>query len=507
MVELLVLSKFFYCGECQKEVALRTCPYCDKPAQEKYVTKEGQLTDKKENGEFNNNKWKNFHISINDYFDSCLKKMGSRVYPELIKGVRGTSNVDHAAEHLLKGILRACNDVHVNKDGTVRYDASEVPVTHFRPDEIGITAARAVELGYKKDIKGNPITSSDQVIEMFPQDVILPACKESPDAPSDEILLNTAIFVDELLDKLYGLPPYYNAKTKDDLIGQFIIALAPHTSAGTIGRIIGFSKTQGLFYHPYLHAATRRDCDGDEGCVFLMMDAFLNFSKRYLPSTRGATMDAPIVLTTVLAPAEVDDMVLNVDVAWRYPLEFYEACLDWKMPWEVGIPIINNFLGTPEEFYGFGFTHDTTDMNDGNRCSAYKLLPSMQEKLESQMDVAKKLSAVDERDVAKLVINKHFIRDIKGNLRKFSQQAFRCVKCNTSFRRPPLKGVCNCGGRIIFTISEGSVVKYLSPAESLVHAYDLDLYLKQTIELTRRRVEEVFGKDPEKQLGLGEWFG
>ena len=122
------------------------------------------------------------------------------------------------------------------------------------------------------------------------------------------------------------------------------------------------------------------------------------------------------------------------------------------------------------------------------------------------MDLAEKLVSVDERDVARLVIEKHFIRDLKGNLRKFSMQGFRCVKCNEKFRRPPLRGNCGCGGRIIFTISEGSVVKYLTPAESLVTKYDLDTYLAQTIELTRRRVEEVFGKDPEKQLGLGEWF-
>jgi DNA polymerase II large subunit len=283
--------------------------------------------------------------------------------------------------------------------------------------------------------------------------------------------------------------------------------LAPHTSAATIGRIIGFSKTQGLFYHPYLHCATRRDCDGDEGCVFLMMDAFLNFSKRYLPSSRGGTMDAPLVLTTVLVPQEVDDMCFHMDIAWRYPLELYRGAQDFKLPWDVKVLVVGDVLGQPKEFYGMGFTHGSLSVNMGNRCSAYKTLPSMQEKLESQMDLAQKLACVDERDVARLVIEKHFIRDLRGNLRKFSQQVFRCVKCNEKYRRPPLAGNCGCGGRIIFTISEGSVVKYLTPAESLVKKYALDPYLAQSIELTRRRVEEVFGKDPEKQLGLGDWFG
>ncbi len=970
-----VTSNFqtYLCTSCKKEVVNRRCHTCDSPAQERYWSPDGQ-TSSAEQDDRHPTMAKRVSVPIKEYFDACLERMDTRVYPDLIKGVRGTMNEDKTAEHIFKGFLRARHEVHVNKDGTIRYDASEVPVTHFRPSEIGISAARAKELGYVSDIHGNPIEHDDQVIEIFPQDVILPACDESPDEKSDDILLRAAQFVDELLVHLYGMEPYYNAKTSADLIGHFVIALAPHTSAGTIGRIIGFSKTQGLFYHPYLHCATRRDCfthetsiplfydgswhverigdvverlnptvpvdvhgttqvipkgvmtlgvkngnvvpvpvesftkhtpmpivafetklgkklrttknhkhvvirngkervvraeelrlgdivklpykhsvpeqdtreidliqelsdkdwlmvrglrehvpklrsellllgaserqadnysyrdsvpvsfakhickkyavqsrvlrvsakrdhislpasitltdeflsclglyvaegfsrvqeggkgsyqvyiaagkkqirdyikdcfgklglvssenkrdrvtyssrilftvftevlgmgrsayekrlparllnlpkrrlgkllagyfegdgsvstsdlrvvfdtvsdglmrdmefalgrlgifvkyrtstrqpgkpvqafyerkgrdipyftctrgvvqskfahqfsedvvflseekqvrqqamlkrkfkyirstyddtyfydqiislenqppeesycltvpnhlvvangiltrqcDGDEGCVFLIMDAFLNFSKKYLPSTRGGTMDAPLVLTTVLVPAEVDDMVLNMDIAWRYPLEFYRACEEFKMPWEVKIPIVNHVLNTPEEFYGMGFTHDCGSINDGNHCSAYKTLPSMQEKLESQMDLAEKLVSVDERDVARLVIEKHFIRDLKGNLRKFSMQAFRCVKCNESYRRPPLRGNCSCGGRIIFTISEGSVVKYLTPAESLVEKYNLDTYLAQTIELTRRRVEEVFGKDPEKQLGLGEWF-
>ncbi|MFT4250672.1 MAG: DNA polymerase II large subunit [Candidatus Woesearchaeota archaeon] len=447
-------------------------------------------------------------IDIRPYVNDCLTLLGWSVYPDLIKGVRGMVADERAAEHLVKGFLRAHHDICVNKDGTVRYDASEVPVTHFRCEEVGISVEQVKALGYVTDIYGKDLVRRDQVIEMFPQDVILPACDDSPEEKCDSVLLRVAQFIDDLLTKVYGLPAYYKASSPNDLVGKHVIALAPHTSAGTIGRIIGFSKTQGLYYHPYLHCATRRDCDGDEGCVFLALDAFLNFSKEFLPSSRGGTMDAPLVLTTTLVPAEVDDMVFQMDTAWQYSLDFYEACLAYKMPWEVNIQTVEGLLGTPQEFFGLGFTHDTCSMNDGNLCSAYKTLPTMQDKLESQMNLAEKIVAVDEADVAKLVINKHFIRDLKGNLRKFSMQQFRCVKCNEKFRRPPIRGHCTkCKGKIIFTISEGSVVKYLEPAESLIRKYDLDLYTKQTIDLTRRRVEEVFGKDPEKQLGLGSWFG
>ncbi len=60
-----------------------------------------------------------------------LKKLKTRACPDLIKGVRGTSNKDHIPEHLIKGILRAEHDIYVNKDGTTRYDMTQLPITHF----------------------------------------------------------------------------------------------------------------------------------------------------------------------------------------------------------------------------------------------------------------------------------------------------------------------------------------------------------------------------------------
>ena len=116
----------------------------------------------------------------------------------------------------------------------------------------------------------------------------------------------------------------------------------------------------------------------------------------------------------------------------------------------------------------------------------------MKEKLEGQMELAEKIFAVNESDVAGLVIEKHFLRDIRGNLRKFSMQKFRCSSCNEKYRRPPLMGRClKCNGNIIFTISEGSIVKYLEPSISLAEKYNVPVYLKQTLDLTKRRIEGI----------------
>jgi DNA polymerase II large subunit len=132
----------------------------------------------------------------------------------------------------------------------------------------------------------------------------------------------------------------------------------------------------------------------------------------------------------------------------------------------------------------------------------------MAEKVEAQMDIASKLRSVHTADVARLVIERHFIRDMRGNLRKFSQQKFRCVKCNEKFRRPPLIGKCTkCSGKIIFTISEGGIVKYLDLSMHLAEKYEIPTYVKQNVELTKRYIESIFGKETEKQEALGKWFG
>ncbi|MBW2979924.1 DNA polymerase II large subunit [Candidatus Woesearchaeota archaeon] len=497
----------YICPKCGHQTVLGICEKCSTRTERKFYCNTCGIVDKEKCQHGATASFKKQDININQMFADITKNLGFNIYPDLIKGVRGTSNKDHTPEHLAKGILRARHEVAVNKDGTTRYDMTQLPITHFRPSEINVPVEKLKELGYKTDIHNKPLTDQNQILELKPQDIILPACKSSPDLGADKILLNISRFIDELLVRLYGLKPFYNFKSDQDIVGALAVALAPHTSAGIICRIIGFSQTLGFLAHPLLHATTRRDCDGDEASIMLLMDSLINFSRNFLPDNRGATQDAPLVLTSRSIPSEVDDMVFDLDVAWKYPLEFYEACSQYKMPWEVEIEQLGKRLGTELQYEKMGFTHNTSDINAGIKCSAYKTLPSMEEKLLGQMDLAEKIRAVDTEDVARLVIEKHFLRDIKGNLRKFSTQQFRCVGCNEKFRRPPLVGKCTkCGGKIIFTVSEGFIIKYLEPAISMAEKYNLPDYLKLNLELTKRRVEGIFGKEKEKQEGLGKWF-
>jgi DNA polymerase II large subunit len=496
----------YYCSKCKKQTIYKICEVCNTATKKKYYCKICGELDKEECEHGSTVSYRQQSIDSCYYFQSALKLLNMTSYPDLIKGVRGTSNKDHTPEHLAKGILRAKHSVFVNKDGTTRYDMTQLPITHFKPKEIFTSVEKLKSLGYTHDVEGKELSSENQVLELLPQDVILPSCDQSVEEGADRVLLHITQFIDDLLVSLYGLKPFYKIKKVEDLVGHIVVGLAPHTAAGIATRIIGFTKTQGFFAHPMIHAAMRRDCDGDEACIILLMDLLINFSRKYLPAHRGATQDAPLVLTSTLIPSEVDDMVFDMDVAWNYPLEFYNGCLEYKKPWEVNVEQVSAKLKTENPTEGYGFTHNANNINSGVRCSAYKTIPSMEDKLKGQMALAEKIRAVNASDVANMVISKHFIKDLKGNLRKFSIQNVRCVKCNQKFRRPPLIGKCSCGGRIIFTIAEGSVVKYLEPSMSLADKYDVPVYVKQTLELTKQRVEEVFGKEKEKQSGLGKWF-
>lgn len=505
---------FFFCSNCQKSMIYRHCEECREKCETRYHCRicGDLLKERCKHGQAS--PFKLQEIDINYYFNKAKERLGEKLHPDLIKGVRGTSNKDHLVEHLAKGILRAKHNIYVNKDGTTRYDCTELPITHFKPKEIKTSIEKLKELGYLYDILGKELVDEDQVLELKPQDLILPGF-DSLDESAPKVLSRIANFIDELLAKFYGLKSFYNIKKEEDLVGHLVVGLAPHISAGLIGRIIGFSETQGLFAHPMYHAGLRRDCDGDEACLMLLLDALLNFSRKFLSESRGGVMDAPLVLTSLLNPTEIDDQVHGLDTVWKYPLELYEASLEMKKPWEAKsgpeqkkVEQISDRLRTVQQYEGLGFTHPTSDINKGILCSAYKILPTMEEKLAGQMEIAKKVRAVDLDDVAKLVIQKHFLKDIRGNLRKFSMQQFRCVKCNSKFRRPPLSSKCsNCGGKLIFTITEGSVLKYLNPSLILAEKYDFSAYLKQTLSLLKVNVDHVFGKEKEKQSGLGMFMG
>ncbi len=607
-------------------------------------------------------------INVKDEYAQAISRLGIREdQVQLVKGVKGMISREKAIEIIDKGIIRAQHELFVFKDGTVRYDMIDLPLTHFRPDEAGITISQANKLGYERDLFGTPLIERSQVIELHPQDILV---SES----CAEYLVKITRFIDMMLVKCYNLPPFYNVQTKSDLLGHLVMGLAPHTSAGVLARLVGFTKANVGYAHPFFHAAKRRNCfhgdtvievydgrswksvpirlfvienfdisqpgldrlgtyysdpkscfytravdtngilhvrkitsvsihrapaalirfetrrgrkivvtpdhamlvwdlgylrkikalevkpgdplpvlegmniitdyvkdadpvpspedrvfcvtvaedhtilangvftgqcDGDEDCIMLLLDGLINFSRSFLPETRGGSMDAPLVLTTRIDPAEIDKESLNIDVGASYPLELYEAAQQYTHPKDVEhlVDRVERRLGTPAQVEGFFYTHRTSNISAGPAESTYTRLGSMLDKLDAELKLAEEIKAVDEDDVAERVLNTHFIRDLQGNLNAFSKQKFRCTKCNQSHRRMPLGGKCiKCGGNIIPTVHEGSVKKYLVMSLDICKKYQVSEYTKQRVEVLVMAIESTFGTEKGQQMGLADFM-
>lgn len=624
--------------------------------------------------------------------------------PAKVKGVQGLVSASKTPEALEKGILRALHDVWVFKDGTVRFDATDAPLTHFRPAEIGTSVTRLRELGYEVDAQGKPLERPDQLVELRIQDVVLPKS-------AGDYFVHTAQYVDDLLQRFYGMRPFYMANEPQDLVGHLVAGLAPHTSGAVLGRVIGFTKASAAYAHPFYHAAKRRNClpgdtqvfvlnspyparvslqelwertsavairvdawgtesketaevqipsvnprtghielkrvrrvlrtpapahlvevrtrggrslqctpdhplvlasrhgilrraalqsvrrplgvagrvplptssqaplrkqhaleaaaarakhsrrkpsignmvqdpvvsvtpvrnakpyvfdlevedhhtfilangvasfncDGDEDAFMLLLDAFLNFSRAFVPDRRGGLMDLPLVLATRIDPSEIDKEALNLDVGWSYPLELYRAAEQHLPARQVAsrIDLVGHRLGTPGQFEGFGFTHESASIHEGPVESTYKTLATMPEKMAAQLGLADRLRGVDAADVASRVISHHLLPDLIGNLKAFAKQSVRCTKCNSKYRRTPLAGKCTrllsngkdqCGNPLTLTVHPASVRKYLDLCTELSQRYAVPEYTRQHIQLVARFIDDTFRSRDSKLAAFG----
>ena len=438
---------------------------------------------------------------LSKVIEQAQHKLGLKA-AEPFKGVKALMSKNKSAELLEKGLLRQKHQLYAFKDGTIRFDATNEPLTHFKPVWIMTNIEKIKKLGYNKDYIDKDLTSSDQLIELLLQDIVLPLdCAEH--------LVNVAKFIDEELVKVYHLEPYYGISTIEDLIGHLIVGLAPHTSVGIIGRIIGFTKSQVCLASPIWHSAKRRDCDGDADSIMLLLDAFLNFSFDFLPDKIGGLMDAPLLIQPTVLPYEVQRQAHNVDISSFYPLEFYEATWNRAKAADITskIEIIKNRIGKEDQFFNYMFTHFTESLTTNVQHSAYSRLNTMDEKLQMQISTARLINAVDEDEVVSMVLTTHILPDIMGNMRAYSSQTFRCSKCAEKYRRIPLRGNClRCENELLQTVTRGSVEKYLNIAHYMCREFKINDYLRNRVESLTTELKLIFREQKKEQSTLIEFM-
>ena len=104
----------YKCKRCNKIADESFCKDCDKPIRA----------------------YSNKKFPIKDFLIAAQSTVNLRAKSPL-KGVVDLINQEKIAEPLEKGLIRQNYNLTVFRDGTIRYDATNTPLTHFRPKWIG----------------------------------------------------------------------------------------------------------------------------------------------------------------------------------------------------------------------------------------------------------------------------------------------------------------------------------------------------------------------------------
>ena len=84
-----------------------------------------------------------------------MKNLGLPM-PKMLKGVKGLRAAARARRRWRRAYSGHRRD-HIFKDGTARFDAMNMPITHFYPKEVGVGVEKLQRAGLHKDYKGNEL--------------------------------------------------------------------------------------------------------------------------------------------------------------------------------------------------------------------------------------------------------------------------------------------------------------------------------------------------------------
>ncbi|MHA2154647.1 MAG: hypothetical protein ACXABU_04855 [Candidatus Hodarchaeales archaeon] len=475
-----------YCNSCDINTFTVFCPECKQQTNQKYTCRDGHTSDSSTCSICEKKAYptKLKTVNINGIFNSGLKKIGT---PE-IKKVKGISYLDNSygvPESLIKGILRAEHDIFVFKDGTSRFSYTNSPIRFFSPNEINTSISELQRLGYAHDIYGKNLTDGDQLIEIFPYDIII-------NEEGMKFIFAQSKFLDDELTFQYNTSPYYRLQSHKNVIGSLIVGIAPTSQIGVIGRIIGYSNNKVLFAHPLWHLLKSRSCNGVTDSITLLLDVLLNFSREFIPTYHGGAVDVPSVINLVDSWTDLlDYSIHNSSVLNRI---FYQELQNNPKQIDLLSHEIS-LLTSPEDL-----AHSSNDLSSfsmENQLTEKKVIARIKIALNSLQSIR----GVEEgKYVDKLLINDFLIK-ISKSISRFFRQPIRCKFCKTTYRRVPLSERCpNCNNKTLeLTLSKGWVLRYLHIINQLYDRYtdDLSEYTKSWIRFIELNKNLLFDVGPQ----------
>lgn len=475
------LTLYYKCKSCGKRTVETYYHFYDDTSEKLTQERYDELSEQ-EKKSYHSTKRINYDFLNSSKVLNILKK--ERVLIDDVKGLVEPQTT--YLEPIEKGIYRTKHNLTTFKDGTCRYDMTDMVCTHFYPYEIGLTIEKVKELGYVRNYKGEQISSIYDLITLHPQDLIV-----SEDCL--EYLFNITKYLDDLLVNYYEKPSYYNLKDKSELIGHLVLGIAPHICTATVGRIIGSVKVRGLYAHPFYTSAKRRNCDGDEDSIFLLLDSFLNYSLKYIPKRRGRLMNIPHLINKVINPTEMDKEVYNMDNSSfsDYP---YEKMNCSSLSVKETSESIQTYSKFKKQVVSEVFSHKCKDLSMGTLQNYYLDINTTEEKLEEVLKLTEQINCVPSITLIERLLSCHLLPDLIGNTRTYLNQKKKCKNCKRKYLRVTFSGNCvDCNKPLTTTVYFNMVIKYLEKIKEFKNKYQnqLPLYLLEKIELAIQDVEMI----------------
>jgi DNA polymerase II large subunit len=432
-----------------------------------------------------------------DLLRAATETLGLQPYPPL-RGVTKLTNKSYTPEKLEKGILRQRHNLTCFKDGTIRYDAVNAPLTHFKPSQFHLDIKTLQTLGYLTDRFGEPLESEEQIVELKPQDIILPQ-------DSVDHFKRLSAFLDDLLSRFFKAETFYDFQNPQDLVGALLVGVSPKASVGTVGRIIGFTNARVCYAYPTWHTAKYRGCDGDVDSLTLLLDVFLNYSPTLCPDQVTGLLDTPMLIEPLLPPSIVVKRPSQFDLADSYTREFY-------MKTE-GRPPARSLEGTAcihqdansglESTYRY--THWSSTLVTSEPGSSYSYPAPMPDKVSKQIVTASKILAVDVDGLICSLLNNYLVKEILDNLDSYSTQKFRCKGCGETYRRPPVKGAClTCGRELMPSVALSIAEKYILLANELIKTHQVAQPIMDKIRLALDNLQLL--SESKKQTSIADFI-
>lgn len=469
-------SRLYFCTSCRKESRAEKCPDCGSVTLP-YTTAVPRVL---------------------DILRAASASTGLQPYPPL-KGVVRLANRSLTPERLEKGIMRQRHSLTSFKDGTIRYDTINAPLTHFKPSQLHTDIKTLQNLGYVVDRYGRPLESEEQTLELKPQDIILP--EECGDH-----LKRLAAYLDDLLTRFFKTEAFYDIHKQDDLLGALVVGISPKASIGVVGRIIGFANARVCFAHPMWHAAKHRDCGGDADSLTLLLDVLLNYSPRLCPDQLEGLLDTPTMIEPIILQSTTTRTPTLLDTLSSYPQEFFIKASE-----KVSSQLFERMFSSasrsdnseaPELIYEY--THWSSNIVPRQPWSQYAAPGPMPDKVNKQIAVASRIQAVDVDALVSSLLNNYLVKEIIKNLEAYSTQRFRCKGCGEAYRRPPLKGNClTCGRELLPTVTMAAVEKYALLANELTRSHKIPQPIKDKVALTLENLQLL--SESKKQTSIADY--